>query len=193
VMIDRRLVRIDRHSSEYFLFQTMWTLFRKRFLSTDDKIPGGFDTDAVLEAWDYLPPNALDPARNKRSHISHLLARNERERDYAYNRRLFWRIQQGWYQFNPNLSVRRNTAEGEVWQPIFAALNLKLVKEFSQIQHWVFLSNLMETSGLGAPEDKVPMGVRSMLNHPRHKDAVKGTEEPEQQPLAEESPNSQQQ
>jgi len=26
-----RLVRIDRHLSEYFLFQTLWVLFKSRF------------------------------------------------------------------------------------------------------------------------------------------------------------------
>jgi len=41
------------------------------------------------------------------------------------------RVAQGWYQFNPQLAVRRNQGE-ETWQPIFAALNLPLINEFSR-------------------------------------------------------------
>jgi len=35
-----------------------------------------------------------------------VLSRNEVARDYAYNRALFMRVAQGWYQFNPQLAVR---------------------------------------------------------------------------------------
>ena len=31
VKTDERLVRLDRHLSEYFLFRTLWTLFKSRF------------------------------------------------------------------------------------------------------------------------------------------------------------------
>ncbi len=41
------------------------------------------------------------------------------------------RVSQGWYQFNPRLLVRRRQSEEEVWQPIYAALNLPLINEFA--------------------------------------------------------------
>ncbi len=117
VMSGERLVRIDRHLSEYFLFQTLWALFKSRFAAFAWRERGGFETAAILEAWRHLPPNVVRPERNKRQHLSHLLSRNEVDRDYAYNRRLFVRVDHGWYQFNPALAVRRAVAVGRVVGP----------------------------------------------------------------------------
>jgi hypothetical protein len=65
-----------------------------------------------------------------------VLARNEVDRDYAYNRALFKRVAQGWYQFNPKLAVRRRQGEEEIWMPVYAALNLPLINEFSRQNDW---------------------------------------------------------
>jgi len=136
VMSGERLVRIDRHLSEYFLFQTLWALFKSRFTGFDWRGRGGFETAAILDAWRHMPPVVLRPERNRRPHLSQLLSRNEVERDYAYNRRLFVRVAHGWYQFNPALAVRRRDAGGESWVPIFDALNLRFVAECADPDHW---------------------------------------------------------
>lgn len=73
----------------------------------------------------------LRPERNQRAHLSSVLSRNEVARDYAYNRGLFLRVQQGFYQFNPGLAVRRKTQGEERWVPVFEALNLPWVGEFA--------------------------------------------------------------
>jgi hypothetical protein len=143
VMSGERLVRIDRHLSEYLLFQTLWVLFKSRFTGYSWDEIGGFQTAAILDAWQYLPPSVLRPERNKRQHLSHLLSRNEVERDYAYNRRLFVRVAHGWYQFNPALSVRRRNASGEAWLPICDALNLRFVAECADPQHWAHIDALL--------------------------------------------------
>jgi hypothetical protein len=78
---------------------------------------GAFDTQAILDAWQHLPANIVRPERNKRQHLSSVLARNEIDRDYAYNRALFRRVMQGWYQFNPQLAVRRREGDEEIWPP----------------------------------------------------------------------------
>lgn len=132
VKAGERLVRIDKHLSEYLLFQTFWTLFKSRFTRIDRTLNCALDTKVILRAWQQLPETVLRAARNKRQHLSHVLSRNEVERDYAYNRALFKRVEHGWYQFNPALQVRRRSSAGEEsWQPIFAALNLPLIGEFS--------------------------------------------------------------
>jgi hypothetical protein len=132
VKAGERLVRIDTHLSEYFLFQTFWTVFKSRFTRIDRTLNCALDTKAILRAWEALPENVLRAARNRRQHLSHVLSRNEVERDYAYNRALFKRAAHGWYQFNPMLEVRRRSSAGEeFWQPVFAALNLPLIGEFS--------------------------------------------------------------
>jgi hypothetical protein len=131
-----RLVRLDRHLSEYFLFQTLWVLFKSRFTHRQRRTNGAFEAQAILDAWQHLPANIVRPERNRRQHLSSVLARNEIDRDYAYNRALFRRVSQGWYQLNPKLAVRRRQGDEEMWTPVCAALNLPLINEFSRLNDW---------------------------------------------------------
>jgi len=156
VKTGERLVRIDKHLSEYFLFQTFWTLFKSRFTHIDRSLNGGLDTKAILRAWEGLPENVLRAARNKRQHLSHVLSRNEVDRDYAYNRALFKRAAHGWYQFNPTLEVRcRSGAGEESWRPVFASLNLPLISEFSTSYSRSYLSEYLISAGM--PPCPVPL------------------------------------
>lgn len=151
VKAGERLVRIDKHLSEYFLFQTFWTLFRSRFTRIDRTLDCALDTKAILRAWQGLPENVLRAARNKRQHLSHVLSRNEVERDYAYNRALFKRIAHGWYQFNPALEIRcRSSAGEESWRPVFAVLNLPLISEFSTPYSRSRLSEYLSSAAMPA-------------------------------------------
>jgi hypothetical protein len=132
VKAGERLVRIDKHLAEYFMFQTLWTLFKSRFTHIDRTLSCALDTKAILQAWQGLPDSVLRATRNKRQHVSHVFSRNEVDRDYAYNRALFKRLSHGWYQFNPALEVRCRSVSGEeTWRPVLAALNLPLISEFS--------------------------------------------------------------
>jgi hypothetical protein len=92
-----------------------------------------------------MPASVLKPQRNKRSHLSNVLSRNEVEREYAYNRRLFKRIAHGWYQINPQLAIRRG--RGESWQPVLEALNLPLVHEFAHPHQWGISGALWRLAG----------------------------------------------
>lgn len=148
LVVGERLVRIDRHLTEYFLVQTLWALFKARFTAHVWYDPAAFDTATILDAWQHLPAHVLKSERNKRQHLSSVLSRNEVGRDYAYNRKLFKRIRQGWYQFNPDLSVRRNVVEGGTWAPLFEALNLKLVKEFAPSSSWMYIDGLLASAGM---------------------------------------------
>jgi len=160
-----RLVRIDRHLSEYFLFQTLWTLFKSRFTYRQRRSYGAFETQALLEAWQHLPANVVRPERNKRAHLSSVLSRNEVERDYAYNRALFVRVAQGWYQFNPKLSVRRRQGDEEAWTPIYAALNLPLINEFTRDDGWESVRDRIAEylAMAGLPEPTVPLAAERAI------------------------------
>ena len=157
-----RLVRIDRHLSEYFLFQTMWTLFRRCF-THPNRGRGSIDTGMILEAWQHLPASVLHPQRNRRAALSGVLARNEVDRDYAYNRALFKRLAHGWYQFNPKLSVRRRAGAEESWMPVYAALNLHLIHEVAW-RDWIdsrgAIHALLDAAGLPACAESVAEGVQ---------------------------------
>jgi hypothetical protein len=153
-----RLVRIDRHLTEYFLFQTLWALFKSRFTRRQTRPYGAFDTQAILDAWEHLPSHVLRPERNKRQHLSSVLSRNEVERDYAYNRALFWRVQQGWYQLNPRLSVRRRQADGsDAWVPVYQALNLPFIKESALDFMWSLIDTYLKVGGL--PPQPAPIAA----------------------------------
>jgi hypothetical protein len=152
-----RLVRIDRHLSEYFLFQTLWALFKSRFTHRQRRPYGAFETQAILDAWQHLPANVVRPERNKRQHLSGVLARNEVTREYPYNRDLFKRMEQGWYQFNPALSVRRRQGEEETWVPIYQALNLPFISEFAKDFVWNRIDEYLALSGL--PGRTVPVAA----------------------------------
>src|SRR3954466_12216101 len=71
---------------------------KQSFVGDHFRERGGFDTGVVLEAWGELPPSVLKAQRNKREHLSNVLSRNEADRDYTYNRRLFKRLTHGCYQ-----------------------------------------------------------------------------------------------
>ena len=152
VNVGDRLVRIDRHLSEYFLFQTLWVLFKSRFSKIRRNADSAFQTQIILDAWQHLPANVVRPERNKRQHLSGVLSRNEIDRDYAYNRALFLRVGTGRYQFNPKLSVRRRQDNDETWIPIFTALNLPWVSEFAYndgwINTWENIDKLLDLAGL---------------------------------------------
>jgi hypothetical protein len=163
-----RLVRIDRHLSEYLLFQTLWVLFRSRFTHEQRRNNGAFETRDILAAWQHLPANIVRPERNKRQHLSGVLARNEIDRDYAYNRALFMRVAQGWYQFNPKIAVRRRQGDDEQWLPIFAALNLPLINEFSFDNDGEGTSGAIDTclALAGLAERKIPVATeRAIARH----------------------------
>ncbi|HWG06161.1 MAG TPA: UvrD-helicase domain-containing protein, partial [Beijerinckiaceae bacterium] len=128
-----RLVRIDRRLSEYFLFQTFWVLFKSRFTHIQRRFSATLETQNILDAWQHLPANVISKERRRRPYLSGLLARNEVSRDYAYNRSLFKRRALGCYQLNPALSVRRHRNGEDVWIPIFEALNLPFIAEFTSV------------------------------------------------------------
>ncbi len=169
VKTDERLVRLDRHLSEYFLFQSLWTLFKSRFHGRSWRDRGGIETAAILDAWKNLPRRVLPRERNKRQFLSGVLARNEVNRDYAYNRRLFLRIGHGWYQFNPALALRRRDASGETWIPIFEALNLRFVLETASPRQWPRIEVLLGAAGL--PQPSAPIGGERIMQQMREERA----------------------
>ena len=165
VRADDRLVRIDRHLSEYLLFQTLWVLFRSRFSYPQRRWNGGIEAGAVLAAWRNLPAHVVWAERNKRAHVSSVLSRNEMHRDYAYNRSLFMRVAQGWYQFNPRLTVMDPARKEGQWISIYQALNLPLVAEFAYgfpvEDVWRSIDAYLDMAGM--PKRTVPIAVAKAI------------------------------
>ncbi|MBC7452955.1 MAG: UvrD-helicase domain-containing protein [Massilia sp.] len=148
VMAGERLVRIDRHQSEYLLFQLMWVLFKGCFGSSDASDRGCFDAMMLQEALEKMPDGVAAPQRKKRAFISAVLARNEIDRDYAYNRRLFKRLSMGLYQFSPALALRQRGVDGDGWVSVFSVLNLYLIKETADPRYTTHIDSLLQFANL---------------------------------------------
>ncbi|KAF1005721.1 MAG: RecBCD enzyme subunit RecB [Burkholderia gladioli] len=172
LMSGERLVRIDRHLSEYLLVQTLWALFKSRFVVPEARARGGFETASIVDAWRDLPAHILAPERKRREYLSGLLSRNEVTREYAYNRHLFTRLAQGWYQFNPALAVRRQDASGvDAWVPVYEALNLRLVAQSADPRYLPRIGTLLESAQLAPLSSPIVTpersGVSGVIASPR--------------------------
>lgn len=74
VKAGERLVRIDRHLSEYFLFQACWTLFKSRFTRIDRTLNCALDTKAILQSWSGLPESVLRVSKQAAASVPFALA-----------------------------------------------------------------------------------------------------------------------
>ena len=126
VQIDGRLLKIQHHSMEYWMLQLMF-VFMGRLIAVNDTL--GYQHHQARSAimaqqfeqaiadW----PTYIMPAhRKKRTYISSILSKNERNSSNAYNKKLFLRSQLGHYMLNPDLSIK---VQGE-WKKIYEWLPL---------------------------------------------------------------------
>jgi hypothetical protein len=147
------------------LFQTFWALFKSLFTHDQPRELAALETQTILDAWQHLPATVVGNERRKRSYLSGVLARNEVDRDYAYNRRLFKRAALGCYQFNSALLVRRRRNGEDVWTPIFEALNLPFIAQFTPSMsgwHKVRLSLHSYLQAAGMQEVSLPIAEERM-------------------------------
>lgn len=120
VQIDARLVKLDKSSMEFFLLNLMIALFYRALPANMLGTGGAFTTNIILEAIEHFPEDVLPQKRKQRAYISSILSKNEMYGNDRYNRRLFYRLKQGHYLFNPTLMLK---VEGE-WVNIYTLLNL---------------------------------------------------------------------
>lgn len=120
IQIDGRLVKLDQHSMEFFLLNLMVALFYRVIPRRLIKTGGAFGTQDIMDAVAHIPDSILPAYRKQRAYISGILSKNEMYKQDRYNRKLFYRIKQGHYVFNPTLMLR---LEGE-WVNIYDMLRL---------------------------------------------------------------------
>ncbi|WP_052813316.1 UvrD-helicase domain-containing protein [Desulfonatronum thioautotrophicum] len=124
VQVEGKLIKIDKISMDFFLLNLMMAMFYVRF-GVKYLHQGGrcFETADFIQVMDPFPESVLLERRKKRPYLSSILAKNEMNRDGPYNRRLFVRMRQGNYLFNPRLSLR---VEGQ-WRNIYDVLNVNML------------------------------------------------------------------
>jgi hypothetical protein len=174
------MVRLDCHLSEYFLFQTLWVMFKSRFDKSSRSGYAAFDTHTILDAWANMPANVVPPERNRRQYLSGVLARNEVSRDYTYNRALFERLAQGWYQFNSRLLVRSSDSEcNQSWVSVFQPLNLSLIHEFAHENRLLQLEQCFKKAGIRIPVSSIS-GEEAIVRKAAFDKILKATKEQHQ-------------
>ena len=119
VMVDDRLLKLDSHKVEFLFVQLMVALFHTRLPFNVMCWHPGFKAADLAELLSLLPRSAVPERLTKRAYISGVLARNEVDRDYIYNRRIFRRTHHGVYILNPQMSFRIS----DEWLPVYKLLN----------------------------------------------------------------------
>lgn len=117
VQVDGRLIMIKQQSMEYFLLNLLSSLFYRYLgpaLSSFRRTPG-FSAGMLAECVAQLPERVLTHRRKRRDYITSILSKNEIHRDHLYNRKLFLRMDRGFYVVNPQLQLR---IEG-TWYPYY--------------------------------------------------------------------------
>jgi len=147
VKVQDRLVKIDGHTSEFFLFHSMVALLLRK-IGEPEYFVSGFSATDFVDALQAFPENVVPAYRKRRGYLSGLLARNEVARDYPYNRRIFLRLRQGFYTLNPRLSLRA----GEEWADLYEHLGRSLLAAHNQEPIRLFFERLMH--GWTSPESE---------------------------------------
>lgn len=117
-----RLVRLERHQGEYWLFSLMLVSYKKLF---SQAVPqphvkrnlSGFCADHLMRNAVHLPPNVLAPERTRRIYFNGVLARAKMQSKYKPSRQLWLRKRNGFYTFNPDLQMRaHHTGDWIPWK-----------------------------------------------------------------------------
>ena len=138
--IGDRMIKLDKHSMEYFLFTLMQVNFFMMLRDGKWYDRPGFQTANLLDLLGHIPESILPEKRKTRTYLSSILAKNEVFREGKYNRHLFYRVFRGHYWFNPMLEVAR----GEGWISIYDYCQLDLIEQNSRMTYLVSMIKQMK-------------------------------------------------
>ncbi|MFY9260047.1 MAG: UvrD-helicase domain-containing protein [Gallionella sp.] len=119
IQVDGRLVKLDKHTMDFFMVNLFIALFYRVAGRKLHQVEA-FSTQDIMDAVKDFPLDILPAHRRQRAYLSGILSKNERNRNDRYNRKLFCRIKQGNYLFNPSLALK----VGEDWVNIYDLLSL---------------------------------------------------------------------
>lgn len=128
-----RLVRLERGQGEFWPLNLMLAglkthcsgLAVRKF--DGQRYERGFFADALLETLNCLPEHLWPRIRRRKEYLNSVLARAEVGSTYQPARKLWRRIEKGYYLPSPDMRLRRTTSSGEVWMGFAEAMNLAAV------------------------------------------------------------------
>lgn len=140
--VGNRLLKIDSHQAEYFMFSFMFATFRSRIMTLERKklnylaqFDIAFQTDTFLKYMENIPQQVLPEYRKQRSYVSSILSKNELFREDKYNKKLFMRLRQGEYVFNPQIEMQ---VEDE-WVNVYELIGIEdLKKAYQDLDSYFF-------------------------------------------------------
>lgn len=124
VQIDGRLLKIQNHTMEFWMLHLMF-VFMGRFIAVN-RVEGQRSERSAIVAQQFedaiagFPKYIMPDRRKKRTYISGILSKNERNSNHAYSKKLFLRTQLGNYMLNPELLIK---VQGE-WKKVYQWLRL---------------------------------------------------------------------
>lgn len=137
-----RLVRLERGQGEFWPLSLMlaglkthWSGLRVRKFSVQ-RYERGFFADSLLETLNCLPEHLWPQIRRRKEYLNSVLARAEVGSTYQPARKLWQRLEKGYYLPSPDMRLRRTTATGEAWTGFAEAMNLAAVSDSNP--HWLF-------------------------------------------------------
>lgn len=132
VQVDERLIQLDNRSMEFVLFNLMvailYTHLPRKLMKFQLE---AFACGDLLEILETFPEKILPSKRKKRAYVSSILAKNERNGNSPYNRKLFVRIKRGHYMINPELSLRI----GKTWFKFYDLFPLENMGYHKGVHH----------------------------------------------------------
>ena len=118
--INNKLVKIEEHKSEYFFLYLLVTKIRNSiYTENSTKIPT-FRSGDIVDMLKEFPDSVIPSYRKSRHYIQGLLARNEVDSNYTYNKRLVTRIRTGLYTLNSLLQIKLN----DNWESLYLSSTL---------------------------------------------------------------------
>ena len=136
VKVEGRLIKLDRNMMEFFLLQSMLSVFQEILREKIQwRIPA-FETGDFVFALEHFPEQVIPERRRTRSYITNVLSRNEVWREERSSRKLFVRAARGFYLPNPRMEVQA----GEQWQSIYDVIHLDTLEQEKDDQN---LQNLV--------------------------------------------------
>lgn len=103
VKIDERLIKVDNHKIEYFLLNYLIAL-QNALIKDKIRVLGVKMADFLRTIEEY-PESVLPFYRKKRAYLNQAIARNEVDAREASSKKLFLRVDRGFYVLNPDLEI----------------------------------------------------------------------------------------
>ncbi|HSB70339.1 MAG TPA: hypothetical protein VLT62_13490 [Candidatus Methylomirabilis sp.] len=134
VQVEGRLIKLDRHTMEFFLLHSMLAVFQHILRHKIERDLPAFETGDFIFALDQFPEPVIPERRRNRPYITSVLARNEVHRPDPYNRKLFVRVNRGFYLPNPLMEIEVE----EQWVNLYDVIHLDALeqeKDDAALQH----------------------------------------------------------